>query len=111
MAIENKKLIKLIKAKTSVVEIKEKCGFKTSTQVKNAYINALMEEGIVDKLVGGRKKKIKEIPKEVSVGGKGNISISKKIIDKLGFQVGEKFIAKKTKSGISLTKIQPSSVE
>jgi len=103
--IDNDKLLKLVKSETPQKEIMEQLGIKTSTQLKVAYANALMESGAVKKLVAGRAKDEKEVSKEVMISKRGSLVIPKGLIANLGFQIGDKFIVKKTKAGISLSKI------
>lgn len=104
IAIDNTKLLNLIRVETPQKEIMDQLGIKTSTQLKVAYANALMETGAVKKIVGGRGKVEKEVSKEVSVGKKGSLIIPKGLVEDFGFQDGDKFIAKKTKSGILLSR-------
>jgi hypothetical protein len=44
-ALDTAKLIEMVKAETSSAEIMKKMGFKTSTQLKTAYMSALIAEG------------------------------------------------------------------
>ena len=52
--VDAAKLIKLIEDETPQAEIMKKMGFKTSTQVKNAYMNALIAVGKAVAIKGGR---------------------------------------------------------
>ena len=52
--VDAAKLIKLIENETPQAEIMKKMGFKTSTQVKTAYMNALIAEGKAVPIKGGR---------------------------------------------------------
>jgi hypothetical protein len=48
------KLIEMVKTETTSAEIMKKMGFKTSTQLKAAYMSALIAEGKVPAIRGGR---------------------------------------------------------
>lgn len=103
--IDRKKLIKLIKNETPQPDIMKTFGFKTSTQLKNAYMNALIEEGKVPAIQKGRKSAKKATKKEVTVGKRGSIIIPKGVVTDLGFAENDTFAVRKTKSGISLKKV------
>ena len=53
-ALDTAKLIEMVKAETSSSEIMKKMGFKTSTQLKAAYMSALIAEKKVPAIKGGR---------------------------------------------------------
>ncbi len=53
-ALDAGKLIKMVKDETPSAEIMKKMGFKTSTQLKAAYMSALVAEGKVPAIKGGR---------------------------------------------------------
>jgi hypothetical protein len=80
-------------------------GFKTSTQLKAAYMSALIAEGKVPVIKGSRGAGKSAPEKAVSVEKRG-IIISKDLVESLGIGAGEKFVARKTKAGISLKKIK-----
>jgi len=104
-AIDKKKLIKMIKDEAPQPEIMKAFGFKTSTQLKNAYMNALIEEGTVPAIQSGRQAGKKAPKKEVNVGKRGSIIIPKNIVSELGFSENDIFAVRKTKAGISLKKL------
>ena len=64
-ALDTAKLIEMVKAETPSAEIMKKMGFKTSTQLKTAYMSALIAEGKVPAIKGGRgagkAKKVKMV--------------------------------------------------
>jgi hypothetical protein len=64
--------------------------FKTSTQLKNAYMSALIAEGKVSGIKSGRggEGKAKKV-KTVGVGKRGSIVIAKDLVDSLGFLLRE----------------------
>ena len=53
-ALYTKKLIKMIKNETPQPEIMKAFGFKTSTQLKTAYMNALIDQGEVPAIKSGQ---------------------------------------------------------
>ncbi len=64
--------------------LKIEMGFKTSSQLKAAYMSALIAEGKVPAIKGGRGAGKAEKAKEVGVGKRGSIIISKELIERLG---------------------------
>ena len=50
-ALDTAKLIKMIEDETPQAEIMKKMGFKTSTQLKTAYMSALIAEGKVPAII------------------------------------------------------------
>lgn len=105
-SVNTAKLIKMIDDETPQAEIMKKMGFKTSTQLKTAYMNALIVEGKVPAIKGGRGtgKPGTAKGKEVGVGKRGSIILSKELVQNLGIGAKEKFTVRKTKAGISLKK-------
>ena len=82
-------------------------GFQISTQVKTAYMNALIAEGKAVAIKGGRGGAGKaEKAKMVNVGKRGSIIIPKELVEGLGIGADEKFAVRKTKAGIALKKIE-----
>ena len=105
-AVDSKKLIKMVKDDTPQAEIMQAFGFKTSTQVKTAYMNALVEEGIVPAIKTGRGGAAKkEVAKEAKVGKSGSIIIPKGVVEDMGFVQNDRFLVRKTKTGISLKRL------
>jgi len=105
-ALDTAKLIKMIEDETPSAEIMKKMGFKTSTQLKNAYIGALIAEGKVPAIKGGRGAGKASKLKAIGVGKRGSIVISKDLVDSLGLWAGDKFTVRKTKTGIALKKAE-----
>ena len=98
-----KRLIKMVKDGVAQSEIMKKFGFNTSTQLKVAYTNALMEAGEIPEIQSPRGgKPAGGVKKEVAVSKRGSLIIPKELIEELGFKVGDLFLARKTKVGISL---------
>ena len=83
-ALDTAKLIEMVKAETSSAEIMKKMGFKTSTQLKAAYMSALIAEGKVPAIKGGRGAGKADKVKAVGVGKRGSIIISKELVESLG---------------------------
>ena len=104
-AVNSKKLIKMINDETPQPEIMKTFGFKTSTQLKTAYMNALVAEGAVAGIKSGRGKAKPVISNEVNVGKRGSIIIPKGLVEELGFVENDRFLVRKTKSGISLKRL------
>ena len=104
-AVDAAKLIKLIEDETPQADILKKMGFKSSTQLKAAYMSALIAEGKVTAITGGRGGGKAQKAKTVGVGKRGSIVISKELVDGLGISGGEKFTVRKTKAGIALKRV------
>ena len=103
--IDSKKLIKMVKDEAPQPEIMKAFGFKTSTQLKSAYMNALIDEGTVPAIKSGRGAAKPTISNEVNVGKRGSIIIPKGLVEELGYVENDRFLVRKTKSGISLKKL------
>jgi AbrB family looped-hinge helix DNA binding protein len=105
-ALDTVKLIKLIEDETPQAEIMKKMGFKTSTQLKIAYMSALIAEGKVPGIKSGRGAGKAKKVKTVGVGKRGSIVIAKDLVESLGLGAGDKFTVRKTKAGIALKKAE-----
>jgi ABC-type lipoprotein release transport system permease subunit len=105
-ALDTTKLIKMVADETPSAEIMKKMGFKTSTQLKNAYMSALIAEGKVPAIKGGRGAGKSAKVKTVGVGKRGSIVISKDLVERLGIGAGDKFTIRKSKTGIALKKVE-----
>jgi len=99
--IDNKKLLQAVQDGKSTKEIKEAFNLKTSSQVKIAYLHAVMDEGIVPEIKDGRIAAKPEI-KEPSVNKRGSLIIPKELVMQMGFKEGDSFEIRETKVGISL---------
>ena len=78
----------MVEDETPQAEIMKKMGFKTSTQVKTAYMNALIAEGKAVAIKGGRGAGKAEKVKLIRVGKKGSIIIPAEKVAELG--IGER---------------------
>jgi hypothetical protein len=105
-ALDTAKLIEMVKAETPSAEIMKKMGFKTSTQLKTAYMSALIAEGKVPAIVGGRGAGKAKKVKLVGVGKRGSIIIPQDLVEGLGIDADEKFTVRKSKAGIALKKAE-----
>ncbi len=102
-ALNTAKLIKMIDDEIPQAEIMKKMGFKTSTQLKTAYMGALIAEGKVPAIQrrgGGKVAKVKAI----GVGKRGSVILSKELVESLGIGAKDKFTVRKTRAGIALKK-------
>jgi hypothetical protein len=96
----------MIKNETPRPEIMKAFGFKTSTQLNTAYMNAVMSAGMVPEIKSGRRGAAKkEVSNEIEVRKTGSLVIPKALMEDLGFVQNDKFLVRKTKSGISLKRL------
>jgi hypothetical protein len=101
--VDGKRLVKMVKEGAAQSDIMKKFGFNTSTQLKLAYANALMEAGEIPEIQSPRGGKPSGgVKKEIAVSKRGSLILPKELIEELGFKVGDFFLARKTKVGISL---------
>ena len=101
-AVDTKALVKMVEAGETQGDIMKKFGFKTSTQLKTAYMNALIENGKITAIKGGRGRGKADKAKQVGVGKRGSIIISKELVESLGIGADQKFTVRKTKAGLAL---------
>jgi hypothetical protein len=104
-AVDTKALIKMVEAEETQNEIMKKFGFKTSMQLKTAYMNALIEAGKVIPIKGGRGAGKAGKSKQLGVGKRGSIIIPVDVVQELGINSEDKFSVRKTKAGIALKKV------
>jgi hypothetical protein len=95
----------MVEAGEAQKDIMKKMGFKSPTQLKTAYMNALVKAGKVTAIKGGRGAGKAKKVKQVSVGKRGSIIIPKELVEGLGVGADEKFTLRKTKAGIALKKV------
>jgi len=105
-ALDSAKLIQMIEDETPQAEIMKRMGFKTTIQLKTAYMNALIGEGKVTAIKGGRAAGKTDKTKHVNVGKRGSIIISKELVESLGIGADDKFTVRKTRAGIALKKAE-----
>ena len=110
--IDNKALIKDINDGVTQDELLKKYGFKNPISLKNAYLNALVEEQGIEGIKGaGRQKKEKPVETKITVNKRKTLTITKALIESMDIEAGETFEVKKSPKGISLTKVAPEVVE
>jgi hypothetical protein len=105
-ALDTAKMIEMVKEGSTLPEIMKKMGFKTSTQVRTAYMSALIAEGKVPAIKGARGAGKADKAKTVGVGKRGSIILSKEIVEGLGIGAKDKFTVRKTRAGIALKKAE-----
>jgi hypothetical protein len=105
--VDHSKLIKMVQDGAAQADIMKKFGYSTSTQLKAAYANALIQTGQAAAIIGGRKSeegKAKK-SKDVKVGKRGSIIIPADLVAELGIAAEDQFSVRRSKSGIALTKV------
>lgn len=103
--VNHKKLLEAVKSGKNQSEIIKKFNFNTTAQFKSHYLDALIQAGEAPEIKTGRASNKAEPAKEVFVSKRGSMVINKGLIADMGFEEGDKFSVRKTKSGISLKKI------
>ena len=78
---DHQKLIQMVQDGAPQADIMKKFGYGTSTQLKVAYANALIQSGQAPAIMGGRGgAKAKKEVKEVKVGKRGSIIIPAEMV-------------------------------
>jgi hypothetical protein len=103
--VNYKKLIEAVKSGKNQSEIIKQFKFNTAAQFKSHYLDALIQAGEAPEIKTGRAAKKVEPLKNTFVGKSGSVIINKILVAEMGFEEGDKFSVRKTKSGISLRKI------
>jgi len=103
--VNYKKLLEAVKSGKPQSEIIKEFKFNTTAQFKSHYLDALIESGEAPKIKKGRAAKKVEPLKNAFVGKSGSVIINKILVSEMGFKEGDKFSVRKTKSGISLKKL------
>ena len=103
--VNYKKLLKAVQSGKHQSEIMKAFKFNTAAQFKSHYLEALIEDGTAPKITAGRASKKAGSVKEAIVSKRGSVVISKGLVAEMEFAEGDKFSIRKTKSGISLKKI------
>jgi len=109
--VDSKKFIEMIANGAGIKELMQNFGLKTSAQVKIAYLNAVMEEGILPGIKDGRASKAEAKPSGISVTKRGSLVVPKEMVSEMGFKEGDSFATRKTKAGISLKQTNIVAVE
>jgi hypothetical protein len=105
-AIDGASLIKMVQDGVPRPEIMKKFKLKTSTQLTVAYAKAQMDAGKIPEIADGRGGGKSAPTNEVKVGKRGSLIIPKGMVESLGLGIGDTFIVKKTKAGLSLKRIK-----
>lgn len=104
MREETKRLIEMVRKGVPDKEIMEKLGFQTRASLKKMYYDALVEAGKIKDIVS-KKKAEKSIILKVTK--RGTILLSRLlVVDKFGFEEGDKFTVSKGKDSIILRKVK-----
>lgn len=104
--VDAAKLIKAVESGRFFKELMAQFGFKTMTQLKSYYLDALVAKGRAAGIIGKAAKAAKVKPaKGIKVNKRGSLVVPKAKIEEMGFKVGEEFSIKPSKAGISLRKI------
>ena len=103
--VDGAKLIQMVENGTHQRDIMKAFKFNTTAQLKSHLLDALTKAGKAPKITAGKGKKAASEPKEVLVRKSGSVIIPKSLIETMEFSQGDKFIVRKTKSGISLRKV------
>ena len=104
--VDYTKLIKAVESGKPQAELLKEFKLNTAAQLKSHYLSALMEAGKVPEIKSGRGSANSRPAKEAEVNKRGSMIIPKELISEMGFAEGDKFATRKTKSGISLKKIE-----
>lgn len=103
--VDHSKLVKMVQEGAAQAEIMKKFGYGTSTQLKVAYANALIQTGQAPAIKGGRKAERKgKKANLVKVGKRGSIIIPADMVAEMKIDKADKFAVRKSKSGISMKK-------
>ncbi len=103
--VNYKKLIESVKSGKNQSEIIKAFKFNTAAQFKSHYLDALIQAGEAPEIKMGKSPKKDEPPKNTFVSKRGSVIINKILVAEMGFKEGDKFSVRKTKSGISLKKL------
>ena len=97
-------LLQAIEMGTEQEELMKEFGFKTSTQLKVAYTNALIALGKIPAPKRGRPKK--PVSTVVTVNARGNLVIPKKLVESLELNPGDLFRVENDQTGLFLNPIE-----
>jgi AbrB family looped-hinge helix DNA binding protein len=103
--VDSAKLVEAIESGKRQSEVMKEFNFKSATQLKSYYLNALIDTGKAPEIKVGRASSKAAPAKDVAVNKRGSVVIPKALVDEMGFAAGDKFVVRKTKAGISLKKI------
>jgi len=98
--VDTKALIKMVEAEETQNEIMKKFGFKTSTQLKTAYMNALIQAGKVQPIKGGRGGGKAGKGMQLGVGKRGSLIIPANVVQELGITPRTSFRSEKRRRAL-----------
>ena len=98
--VEQNALLQAIEMGTPQEEVMARFGFKTASQLKLAYTNALIALGKIPAPKRGRPPK--PVSNKVSVNGRGSLVVPKKLAESLELNPGDRFEVEKTPTGLTL---------
>ena len=101
--INEKALIKAVTDKVPQAQIIKKFGFKTSAQMRNDYLTALINAGQAPAIEKSKKKAVAD-DTTIKVGKRGSLIVPKALVESFGYKEGAAFTVKSTKAGIRLVK-------
>jgi transcription initiation factor IIE alpha subunit len=103
MGEEARKLIEMVKKGVPDKEIMDKLGIQTKASLRKMYYDALVEAGKIKDILTEREAGTR---KTLKITKRGTLMLSKAlVIDKLGFNEGDRFSVSKRKESIILRKI------
>ena len=95
-------IVSMAKEGKTIEEIRGTLGLKSIVQVRNLYLEALMEQGAIPPLKSGKRRREIDVR---TIGKRGSISLSRKVlIDMLGFKERDSFRIKREGDSIVLEK-------
>lgn len=105
--IDEEALLKMVQDEVPQKEIMARFGFKTSTQLKVAYTNALMSAGKVPEIKSGRGRGGKPPKTTIFVNKRGSLIIPKNLVEHYGLKEGQSFEVEKSKTGLAVRPTAP----
>jgi hypothetical protein len=94
--MDSAKLVVMVKEGTNQIETVDKMGLKTFIQLKTVYMKTLNAEGKIPAIKGSRGEGKADKAKEVCVGKRGSLIISKETVESIGISAKDKFIVRKS---------------
>lgn len=109
--IDEAALLKMVQDGVPQEEIRTRFGFRTSTQLKVAYTNALMNAGQVPSLARAREGRGERLgPGTVTVNKRGSLVLARALVERLGLKEGDAFTVEKVRGGLSFRSRAPKPV-
>ena len=104
--IDHEKLIATIEAGTPSSEVMKEFGIKTLAQLRSYYADALIAVGRIPGIKSSRgQSSLSSEPKGLKINKRGSLVIPRTLVEEYGFQKGDGFNIRKTKSGIILRRL------